>query len=175
MAAAGGRSPQSQRRAHPTVHHHRDGATPLSWPTVSRPKQKSCPGGQGGAMVTYPGDPGPLVSVAARTRAGVITLAGSLFLAIVVLPRLEDLLAGLPDVVGFGAVLLLTTGIRVTAGVMGARAVRPGHRAGQHVDVRLTADDGYQAQRSYSIASAPDGTRIESPSRASTTARSPRT
>jgi ferredoxin-NADP reductase len=32
----------------------------------------------------------------------------------------------------------------------------PGHRAGQHVDVRLTADDGYQAQRSYSIASAPE-------------------
>ena len=37
----------------------------------------------------------------------------------------------------------------------------PGHRAGQHVDVRLTADDGYEAQRSYSIASVPDGTRIE--------------
>ena len=36
-----------------------------------------------------------------------------------------------------------------------------GHRAGQHVDVRLTAEDGYQAQRSYSIASAPDGTRLE--------------
>jgi ferredoxin-NADP reductase len=31
----------------------------------------------------------------------------------------------------------------------------PGHKAGQHVDVRLTADDGYQAQRSYSIASPP--------------------
>ena len=31
----------------------------------------------------------------------------------------------------------------------------PGHRAGQHVDVRLVADDGYQAQRSYSIASPP--------------------
>jgi ferredoxin-NADP reductase len=31
------------------------------------------------------------------------------------------------------------------------------YRAGQHVDVRLTAEDGYQAQRSYSIASAPDG------------------
>src|SRR6266511_2840591 len=31
----------------------------------------------------------------------------------------------------------------------------PGHRAGQHVDVRLTAEDGYQAERSYSIASAP--------------------
>jgi ferredoxin-NADP reductase len=32
----------------------------------------------------------------------------------------------------------------------------PGHRAGQHMDVRLTAEDGYQAQRSYSIASAPE-------------------
>ncbi len=32
----------------------------------------------------------------------------------------------------------------------------PSHKAGQHVDVRLTSDDGYQAQRSYSIASAPD-------------------
>jgi ferredoxin-NADP reductase len=31
----------------------------------------------------------------------------------------------------------------------------PGHRAGQHVDVRLTAEDDYQAQRSYSIASPP--------------------
>jgi len=31
-----------------------------------------------------------------------------------------------------------------------------GHRAGQHVDVRLTADDGYQAERSYSIASPPE-------------------
>jgi ferredoxin-NADP reductase len=30
-----------------------------------------------------------------------------------------------------------------------------GHRAGQHVDVRLTAEDGYQAERSYSLASAP--------------------
>jgi ferredoxin-NADP reductase len=37
----------------------------------------------------------------------------------------------------------------------------PGHRSGQHVDVRLTAEDGYQAQRSYSIASVPDGTRVE--------------
>ncbi len=36
-----------------------------------------------------------------------------------------------------------------------------GHRAGQHVDVRLTAPDGYQAQRSYSIASAPEDERIE--------------
>ena len=32
----------------------------------------------------------------------------------------------------------------------------PGHRAGQHLDVRLTAEDGYHAQRSYSIASAPE-------------------
>jgi ferredoxin-NADP reductase len=37
----------------------------------------------------------------------------------------------------------------------------PGHRAGQHLDVRLTAEDGYQAERSYSIASAPgDGLAI---------------
>jgi ferredoxin-NADP reductase len=36
----------------------------------------------------------------------------------------------------------------------------PGHRAGQHVDVRLTAEDGYQAQRSYSIASAPEDPRL---------------
>src|SRR5207245_1326622 len=33
----------------------------------------------------------------------------------------------------------------------------PGHLAGQHVDVRLTAGDGYQAERSYSIASPPEG------------------
>jgi ferredoxin-NADP reductase len=37
----------------------------------------------------------------------------------------------------------------------------PGHRPGQHVDIRLTADDGYQAERSYSISSAPDGERVE--------------
>jgi ferredoxin-NADP reductase len=36
----------------------------------------------------------------------------------------------------------------------------PGHAAGQHVDVRLTAEDGYQAQRSYSIASAPEDPRL---------------
>ena len=36
----------------------------------------------------------------------------------------------------------------------------PGHRAGQHVDVRLTADDGYQAQRSFSIASEPEDPRV---------------
>jgi ferredoxin-NADP reductase len=35
-----------------------------------------------------------------------------------------------------------------------------GHRAGQHVDVRLTAEDGYQAQRSYSIASAPEDRHV---------------
>jgi len=36
----------------------------------------------------------------------------------------------------------------------------PGHRAGQHVDVRLTAEDGYQAQRSYSVASAPESAHV---------------
>jgi ferredoxin-NADP reductase len=37
----------------------------------------------------------------------------------------------------------------------------PGHAAGQHVDIRLTAEDGYQAQRSYSIASAPGSADLE--------------
>jgi len=37
----------------------------------------------------------------------------------------------------------------------------PGNDAGQHLDVRLTAPDGYQATRSYSIASAGPGTRID--------------
>lgn len=35
-----------------------------------------------------------------------------------------------------------------------------GHTAGQHVDVRLTAEDGYQAQRSYSIASPPEASQV---------------
>jgi ferredoxin-NADP reductase len=37
----------------------------------------------------------------------------------------------------------------------------PGHEAGQHVDVRLTAPDGYSAVRSYSIANAADGNHLE--------------
>jgi ferredoxin-NADP reductase len=37
----------------------------------------------------------------------------------------------------------------------------PGHLAGQHVDVRLTAEDGYSAQRSYSIASRPANQHLE--------------
>jgi ferredoxin-NADP reductase len=36
----------------------------------------------------------------------------------------------------------------------------PGHVAGQHLDLRLTAEDGYQAQRSYSIASAPEDATV---------------
>lgn len=36
-----------------------------------------------------------------------------------------------------------------------------GHRPGQHLDIRLTAEDGYQAERSYSIASAPSRERVE--------------
>lgn len=36
----------------------------------------------------------------------------------------------------------------------------PGHDAGQHVDVRLTAADGYTAQRTYSVASAPERDRL---------------
>jgi ferredoxin-NADP reductase len=37
----------------------------------------------------------------------------------------------------------------------------PGHRPGQHVDVRLTAEDGYQAVRSYSIASTPESPTVD--------------
>lgn len=37
----------------------------------------------------------------------------------------------------------------------------PGHRPGQHVDVRLTAEDGYHAERSYSIASPPEDMGVE--------------
>ena len=37
----------------------------------------------------------------------------------------------------------------------------PGHEAGQHVDVKLTAPDGYSAQRSYSIAAPPSGDLVE--------------
>jgi ferredoxin-NADP reductase len=37
----------------------------------------------------------------------------------------------------------------------------PGHLPGQHVDVRLTAPDGYTTQRSYSIAAPADGSRVE--------------
>ena len=36
-----------------------------------------------------------------------------------------------------------------------------GHRAGQHVDVKLTAEDGYSAQRSYSLSRPADGEHIE--------------
>jgi ferredoxin-NADP reductase len=49
----------------------------------------------------------------------------------------------------------VTETARTTSLVLDA-ADWPGHLAGQHVDVRLTAEDGYQAQRSYSIASAPE-------------------
>jgi ferredoxin-NADP reductase len=37
----------------------------------------------------------------------------------------------------------------------------PGHLPGQHVDLRLTAEDGYSTQRSYSLAAPPAGTRLE--------------
>ena len=37
----------------------------------------------------------------------------------------------------------------------------PGHVAGQHVDIRLTAPDGYRAERAYSIAAPADGERVE--------------
>ncbi|MBV9605504.1 MAG: ferredoxin reductase [Solirubrobacterales bacterium] len=57
------------------------------------------------------------------------------------------------------AELVLETA-RVTSLILEVPPAWPGHRAGQHVDVRLTAEDGYQAQRSYSIASAPEDERL---------------
>jgi ferredoxin-NADP reductase len=58
----------------------------------------------------------------------------------------------------------IVTVAAVSAETFRARTLRlsvpewAGHRAGQHVDVRLTAEDGYQAERAYSIASAPGET-----------------
>src|ERR1700724_1351968 len=49
---------------------------------------------------------------------------------------------------------------RVRTLVLALQEDWPGHLAGQHVDVRLTAEDGYQAQRSYSLASAPEDHRL---------------
>ena len=51
-----------------------------------------------------------------------------------------------------GAVTDETSSVRTLSLVLPGWA---GHRAGQHLDIRLTSDDGYQAERSYSIASAP--------------------
>jgi ferredoxin-NADP reductase len=56
----------------------------------------------------------------------------------------------------------VTETARTTSIVLDA-ADWPGHLAGQQVDVRLTADDGYQAQRSYSIASAPEDVEVSHP------------
>jgi ferredoxin-NADP reductase len=55
-----------------------------------------------------------------------------------------------------GTVVELLAETHRTASIVLGVPEWPGHRAGQHVDVRLTAEDGYQAQRSYSIASAPE-------------------
>ena len=68
------------------------------------------------------------------------------------------MVAGLPyrTLWRFGEVLdVVTETPRTKSLVLGVPGWE-GHRAGQHVDVRLTAPDGYQAQRSYSIASAPE-------------------
>src|SRR5262249_6952042 len=52
-------------------------------------------------------------------------------------------------------VTALTPETAAGAPLPGAPPDWPGHQAGQHLDVRLTAEDGYVAERSYSIASAP--------------------
>jgi ferredoxin-NADP reductase len=50
-----------------------------------------------------------------------------------------------------------TTAVTLVLGVPGW----PGHQPGQHVDLRLTADDGYSTQRSYSLAAPDHGARVE--------------
>jgi ferredoxin-NADP reductase len=62
--------------------------------------------------------------------------------------RLAELLERVPETAGVQTLVLDVPGWA-------------GHAAGQHVDVRLTAEDGYQAQRSYSIASPPGSERLE--------------
>jgi ferredoxin-NADP reductase len=60
-----------------------------------------------------------------------------------------------------GEVIATRTETARTRSITFAVGSWPGHRAGQHVDVRLTAEDGYQVERSYSIASPPeDGPNI---------------
>ena len=61
---------------------------------------------------------------------------------------------------------LLGEVVEVADGPPGVRTIAldcpgwQGHLPGQHVDIRLTAEDGYQAQRSYSIAAPADGERV---------------
>jgi hypothetical protein len=69
-------------------------------------------------------DPRPRVSASSAVLAGVIALGGTFFLGVVLLPGIADILAALSEPVAFGAVLLLTTAVRVVAGVIGARRIR---------------------------------------------------
>src|SRR4051794_41935808 len=57
---------------------------------------------------------------------------------------------------GLGTVVEVIEETRQTRSIVLELPGWPGHAAGQHVDIRLTAEDRYQAQRSYSIASAPE-------------------
>jgi ferredoxin-NADP reductase len=61
--------------------------------------------------------------------------------------RLAEVIEVVPETLGTKSLLLEVPGCE-------------GHKPGQHVDVRLTAEDGYQTQRSYSIASAPEDERL---------------
>lgn len=62
---------------------------------------------------------------------------------------------------------LAASALEVRTAALGARALVfdvpdwPGNLPGQHLDLRLTAEDGYQAVRSYSIASFGSGTAVE--------------
>ncbi|MEO3764179.1 FAD-binding oxidoreductase [Streptomyces sp. B5E4] len=71
--------------------------------------------------------------------------------------------AGAPARSGWQVARLTARDVQTATGCTLRFEVRgwPGHRPGQHVDVRLTADDGYQAVRSYSLAAPADGDVIE--------------
>jgi hypothetical protein len=80
----------------------------------------------------------PRVHTPAVAIAAAISMGGTLFIAVVLLPGVAEILAGLSQPVAFGLVLPLTTGVRVLAGVMGARSYRRAHALEQRRDSMLS-------------------------------------
>src|ERR687889_857857 len=135
-------------------------ANPLSQSTAARPACwcRTCtsgraPNGSGGCSslpTTYPASGSPWAttttaipgasSATGATRAVAVQLRRTLW-------RLAEVIEVVPETPRTKSLLLEVPEWE-------------GHKAGQHVDVRLTAEDGYQAQRSYSIASAPEDERL---------------
>jgi hypothetical protein len=79
-----------------------------------------------GVTMSYSSDgsPRPVIDRPAARLAGLIALLGTLFVTLVVLPGTSEILTGLSAPVAFGVVLLLTTAVRLIAGVIGARRQR---------------------------------------------------